>query len=400
MLLFLWNYLRGYVMIEVSGTTIERFINISAHKGIYLWDLYRYENKKGESCVRMKVSIQGFKNLHTISKKSGCKLRIVSKNGSPFVLYRYRKRKLFLGGFLFFIGILYFLTSFLWLVRIEGTKRINREELQRFCAQEGLKPGVYKSKIDAKDLETKLMKQFPDISWVNVHIKGTTANISLTEIIPRAPIKDTKTPSNIVAKKDGLIYSMVTIAGTPLVKEKDVVRKGDLLVSGELLVKSDETGIITERVRAQAEIYALLYEELSFKIPFDYVEKEYSEETKKRYYISILGKEFFRFNWKMPFKHFEIKTSRTQLKLGEDYPLPIILFTQTYKPFTPQPKKLDLYQAMELAERMVTGRIVREFDINTDVLDKKITTSVSDTHLYVNASITTIERIDEESVLE
>ena len=39
MFLSVWNYLRGYVTIELSGFSVERFMNLASHKGIYLWDI-------------------------------------------------------------------------------------------------------------------------------------------------------------------------------------------------------------------------------------------------------------------------------------------------------------------------------------------------------------------------
>ena len=51
MFLTIWNYLRGYVVIEVSGFSVERFINLAAHKGVYIWDVNRVGGK-----TLMKVS--------------------------------------------------------------------------------------------------------------------------------------------------------------------------------------------------------------------------------------------------------------------------------------------------------------------------------------------------------
>jgi hypothetical protein len=53
-----------------------------------------------------------------------------------------------------------------------------------------------------------------------------------------------------------------------------------------------------------------------------------------------------------------------------------------------------LEEAMELAERMVTGRIVREFEFEADIVDKKIEFSEGRGVLNVSALITTNERID------
>jgi len=79
MFLSVWNYLRGYVTIEVSGFSVERFMNLASHKGIYLWDIKKYKSK-----IQMKVSIKGFKLLKSCAKKTKCKIVIVEKKGCPF----------------------------------------------------------------------------------------------------------------------------------------------------------------------------------------------------------------------------------------------------------------------------------------------------------------------------
>ena len=58
-LLHLWNYIRGYVIIVVTGKSVERFINICSKPRILLWDIERRDN---ESAV-MKMSLRGFKTF-------------------------------------------------------------------------------------------------------------------------------------------------------------------------------------------------------------------------------------------------------------------------------------------------------------------------------------------------
>ena len=40
MFLALWYYLHGYVMITVSGFSVERFVNMATFRGIYLWNIW------------------------------------------------------------------------------------------------------------------------------------------------------------------------------------------------------------------------------------------------------------------------------------------------------------------------------------------------------------------------
>ena len=87
-LVYLWNYIRGYVIITVTGRNIERFINICSRRNILLWEIIRIN----QDSAQMKASIRGFKHMRPAARKSRCKVRI-SRCGLPFKFSRFRRRK-------------------------------------------------------------------------------------------------------------------------------------------------------------------------------------------------------------------------------------------------------------------------------------------------------------------
>jgi similar to stage IV sporulation protein len=121
-LLKLWNYFRGYVIIAVEGYFLEKFINICTHRQVFLWDI----KKRKDRTMTLKVSINGFKLLRPISYKTKCRVKILKRCGLPFLKKRYGKRKAFMLGALVFIALFYCLTSFIWSVEITGNKDIEK----------------------------------------------------------------------------------------------------------------------------------------------------------------------------------------------------------------------------------------------------------------------------------
>ncbi len=394
MLLSFWNFIRGYVIIQVMGVSVERFINMATHKGIYFWDVERTDQG-----VCLQASVKSYGILRLCARKTGCKMKIVGKKGYPFIAHRYRKRKLLLAGFLFFIFSLYFLSSFIWLVEIQGNKRIGQEELYIYCKAEGLGVGSMKHKLNINEFKKKLMKNFPDISWVNVNISGTKATLQIAETIPKPTLIDKSIPCNIIAKKDGLITHIATETGTPLVKEHDTVLAGDVLVSAEVAEKND-AGIISEYVHAKAQIWAKMYYKISFKVPFKYYEKQYTGLHRKDHSLTLFDKNLNFFGTGVPYMNYDKITKHEQVKLSEDYPLPIIINTTLYREFNNIEKYHTVDRAKELADKMLTGRILREFDFAADILNKEIEFVELPDGLTVNAIITTNERIDMEVPLQ
>ena len=88
--LSLWNYLKGYVIVEVSGYTLEKFMNLAIRHQNTFWNIKRKDGK-----IYLSTTIEGFKRLKPYAKKARCRMRIVEKRGLPFLTFRYRKRVMF-----------------------------------------------------------------------------------------------------------------------------------------------------------------------------------------------------------------------------------------------------------------------------------------------------------------
>ena len=84
------SYVLGYLKLSVEGYYIERFINICKNNKITIWNLKR--NKEIE--LYLNVRISEFKKICEIAKKTKCKIKIKNKKGIPFLLHKYKKRKI------------------------------------------------------------------------------------------------------------------------------------------------------------------------------------------------------------------------------------------------------------------------------------------------------------------
>ena len=116
------HYLIGYLNIQVEGYFIERFINICIGKGILLWNIRREKS----SLMYANVSKKDFRKLKQIAKKTKSRIKIREKKGFPFILNKYRKRKLFAILLLIIIVIIFVLSKFIWNIEIVGNIWYNR----------------------------------------------------------------------------------------------------------------------------------------------------------------------------------------------------------------------------------------------------------------------------------
>ena len=412
MFLWLWTFLKGYVTVEVSGTSVERFLNMAAHRGVYCWDVS--ENKiNGTSGIKMNCSISGFRMLRDCAKKTKCRLKVSRREGIPFIMHKYRRRKILMGGVLFFVLSLYIMSSFIWRIEIEGIERVPEEDILEFSRSAGLHIGAFKYFVDHEEITRNLLLNFPDIGWADVHTRGTRTKIIIAETI------DVKThpgvprdiPCNIVAARDGLITSIVTAAGMPKVRQNDVVREGDILVSGVLPVESEHLGQSSILfVHAYAEVWAKMYTPIQFAIPMSYIHKNFTGNERRQHSISWLFSTPFErssINFfhnilfgRISFESYDKIVSHVQPGATSDYPLPFIWTVVTYREFIPETHHRSIEGAKALADRIITERIIREFDFHADIIDKQVQFIERPDQLIVYALITTNERIDKAVPIE
>ena len=231
-------------------------------------------------------------------------------------------------------------------------------------------------------------------------MKGTKASIELRETLPIIKNIDASEPCDITAKEDAIIESIITNRGSPLVKKGDAVSKGDILVSGELLISEDENGIVKNYTHSFAEIKGKITRKMTASVPFKYNEKIYSGREENLYNLEIFGKNMKIYNPETEFENYDTYNSFGQLKITEDYPLPLILITTTYKEFYYKEKIRTIDEAKKRGEILINKQILETFDFNTDIINKSYVYEKTDKELIITAYVTVISDIGEEQKTE
>jgi len=124
--------------------------------------------------------------------------------------------------------------SLVWDVRIEGNKRIPDSKIANELGECGLNVGDLFFFVDRGEVEARLLKKYPDISWININRRGSVAYVT---VIEREENEDSEEKektgySNIVAAYDCVIEEISVKRGYAAVKVGQTVKRGDLLISG------------------------------------------------------------------------------------------------------------------------------------------------------------------------
>lgn len=228
LLVRLWCFFAGYLIVKVEGKSLEKFINMAVSNGIFLWDIQRKQNT-----LYFKITLRSFLKLHYICRRTNCrKMEILRKSGLPFLLKSARRRKLLFAGGILFIIALYVLSSMVWFIEVKCEDEDKGREVLEYCEELGLKRWKWKDGINKEEVAHEIKNHFDDIAWAGITVVGTKVTV---EIVEKVIVEEEKnSPGNVIAQKDGIIYRLLVLVGQPLVKEGDTVVPGQILISGAI----------------------------------------------------------------------------------------------------------------------------------------------------------------------
>jgi len=228
--LYIQNLVRGYVFVSVEGFFIEKVINKCKKDKINLMSLRR----KSSTLITAQINVNSFKDFSRIVKKNKCRLKIQGKKGLPFLIRKYKKRKIFVISLIIFLLVMFSLSRFIWNIEITGNNNVSDEVLIKILESEGLKIGSLKKNVNLEDIVNKIRMERSDVSWVGIKIVGTNAVIEIVETGEIPEVVDEEEHCNIVATKDAMIDSISAQNGTLKVKKGDIVKAGTILIAGEM----------------------------------------------------------------------------------------------------------------------------------------------------------------------
>ncbi len=296
----------GEIEICISGENAEQFLNDTHKEKIPIKNL-RCKNRS----VIGQMRPADFKKLYHIRRKTGVKIKIISKRGLVFKLNKHSSRTGFIVGAVLFFVLLKTASLFVCGVEIHSNKPVNEAKIRSRLDGLGVKVGAFVKNIDSDITAQKLLLLSPELDWASVNKQGCviTVNLSRAENTQKAKIKS---PSDLVAKTDGVITKIDVTSGETVVNIGDKVKKGDILVSGissvgeetvflnssgKIYAKTEKTIIEsgnltqvqykTEKIKKRSvlEVYGI-------KIPLylGSIKKPYKTKTHKKTY-SFLGKD-------------------------------------------------------------------------------------------------------------
>lgn len=359
----LLNIILGYVTIEVEGYFIERFINICQSQKIFLWNLTRTKT----TIMKANISIRDFKKIKSIAKKTKCRVKIEKKKGIPFLLHKYKKRKLFVALFLIIMLGIITLSNFIWNIEIVGNETIPSEEIKGLLERNNLKIGTCKIGLETTKIIQNIRLERDDIAWIGAQVEGTSITIKIVEADKKPDIINEEDYCNIIATKDAMIVKVTAQNGTPVVKEGDMVTKGSILVAGWL--EGKHTGM--RYVHANGEVQAKVWYSEKVKVPLNQVKKVQTGAKENKYSVKINNFEIFLTKRLPKFKKYDTIETNKKLRLFSNFYLPIEINTKTLQEYEEQEIVYTRDEAKNMAIEQAKQKLDEKIENKNSILDQK-----------------------------
>lgn len=140
---------------------------------------------------------------------------------------------------------------FVWRIDVHGAEGARLVEVLNVARECGARSGAVKSLVETDEL-TAALRGSEGISSASVSLEGNTLKIwVLTADSPEPP---DSSGESIVSGYDGVITRLVVESGTPLVAVGDVVKRGDVLVTGDVYSTLD--GSLIGQTEVRGSVYA------------------------------------------------------------------------------------------------------------------------------------------------
>ena len=236
-----------------------------------------------------------------------------------------------------------------------------------------------------------LSKYKNNIDWIEIENIGTKY---IVRYEPRIENKNEKNIpfSNLIAKKNSIIYSLDISSGEIVKTKGNYVSKGDVIVSGYIHLNDN----IVTTVPSKGKVLGEVWYRLNISFPLNYYNENKTGRKKDVYVIKIVNKDIDLFN----FHKYKQKKVKNKYIIGNTL-LPISLEKQTQYELKIKQKKYNTKEALKetikLGKKKLKGIVLDYKVLNSKVENNTLISTIFYTVLEDITSYQPIEEYQNEN---
>ena len=112
----LFHFWKGYVIIKVSGSDLERFLNICVRRNMRVKNVEHIS----DDAITLHIRAEDFMLLRGVAFKTKSSVRIISKSQIYNIRRNYKNYVGFLLGFIFLVLFFAITSGYIWTVEVNG----------------------------------------------------------------------------------------------------------------------------------------------------------------------------------------------------------------------------------------------------------------------------------------
>lgn len=379
---FLFGYSRG----KVEKCEISRLVNTLLRLG-----MCASITPEGDFTVRQKD-----KARFLAAARGRIHLELSEPLGLHGFALKIRRCYGFFSAIILLFGIFLLSGSMVWDMRVSGNEVLNEYAVEDALGEMGFGVGARWQKVDKNGIEASLLCAYPEIAWVSINRRGTVAYIELIES-ENVGVKENASPiySNIVADRDCVIEEITVKSGEAVVKVGDVVKAGDVLISG---VIDNEAGVRLSRaegcVRGSSvtEIVAEAPREISERVTLT------QRITRVRVIIFNFSINIFK-NYGNPENTCDIIEEIRRFALFDRYKLPFFIEKTYRREYTEHVRSRTDDEMIISAKRELDSKMYSAFK-NADVIRLRTDADFLDNSYRLTTRVVYVTDVGRESAIE
>ncbi len=288
-------------------------------------------------------------------------VEIVSYQGIPRIVLKVKKNLHFIISIIISFLIIILLSNICFSVTIVHSNKDVRTLVEDELYDLGLKPFTFKKTYNQlQDIKKKLKKAYPDnIEWLEIVDEGMRYKVRVEERIITVP-KQESDYCNIISTRDATVLSTVSDSGQIIVNANDFVKKGDVLIQGEIKFNDE----IKSHTCANGIVYGNTWYRVTTSIPLDYEEKQYTGKSK--YNIGFEFGSTYNRIFKVHYSNYDVSKKRI-FKIGR-----FALYTEKISEYNNIKKKYSVDDAIKEAQKHSHDKLQTNLGSDATILEEKV----------------------------
>ncbi len=270
--------MNNQVKIKINITN-NNFLNYLVYNNIYYDSLVKTDKSY--------ILITNYDNYKRISRRY--ETIIIRYYGKNFFINFIKVNKYMIISVIISLMLLNLLTNTIFEISINTDDENIKEDVLNSLKNNNI--DIYKRKKSFNEInkikDNILNSNKDNLEWIEIVEKGCKYEINVTKRVKKSGNSENSSATDIVASKDGLIKYITNYSGTKLKDVNDYVKKGDVLITGNI-IKDDE---IVDQVNAKGSVYAEVWYTVKVTIPYNHIEYIDTLKRVNHYYLDIFGKK-------------------------------------------------------------------------------------------------------------